>query len=360
MQSPDFAALNLTRYPTKHDKALQAWDAADEYLSQFMTESGSVYLVNDSFGALHCAAEIAGISSITHINDSWCSQQAISLNSRVHPFIAPHNDSKLTNPQLILAKLPKSLSLLKAQLQQIAAQISTPIDIYFSGMQKHVGNGHLDVVKIFCPNLRYLPTQRKARLYQGTIKPETISSQATTVSVPELGIQLINQPGVFAEDTVDIGSRFFISHFTQLPAAKHVADVGCGNGLLSLAYHQHQPQAELSLYDESLAAIESARCSFQLNYPNASVSITHNDGLSNVEQLFDLILINPPFHQQNTVTTDIAFSMFAQSKDRLSSNGELWIVANRHLNYQNGLRKWFGHIECAAQNAKFIILRVRH
>ncbi|MBM5575634.1 class I SAM-dependent methyltransferase [Deefgea sp. CFH1-16] len=149
-----------------------------------------------------------------------------------------------------------------------------------------------------------------------------------------------------------------MSTFSQLPAAKTVADVGCGNGLLSLAYHQRHPDAALYLYDESKAAVASAQLSFAANFPQAAVEILHRDGLVGVAQQFDLILINPPFHQQNTITTDIAISMFTQAKQCMHADSELWVVANRHLNYQADLKKLFRRVSVMAQNAKFVILKV--
>jgi 23S rRNA (guanine1835-N2)-methyltransferase len=359
MTQLDFNALALSRYPSKHAKELRAWDAADEYLAEQLAGQQKVLLINDSFGALHRAAELAGAAAIYHINDSWCSQTAISTNSQHIAFLrfsASQPKTSVPTIDLVLAKIPKSLSLMQAQLQQLANQIATPLTLYFSGMQKHVSSGHLDMIKTCCTEVEYLPTQRKARMYKAVLSPGQTNLTPAIVEAQELNLQLHNVAGVFAEQKIDIGSRFFIEHFSRLPAALNVADVGCGNGLLSLAYHRLHPEAHLHLFDESLAAVASARLSFTHNAPNANVSILHHDGLADIAQQFDLILINPPFHQQNTVTTDIALSMFAQSKQCMGAHSELWIVANRHLNYQSDLKKWFKRIDCIAQNAKFVII----
>jgi 23S rRNA (guanine1835-N2)-methyltransferase len=349
----NFSAANLSRYPTKHAKDLQAWDAADEYLAQFIPSNADVLILNDSFGGIDCAVR-ARESSPIHINDSWCSLKAIEINS--------HNSPMMFIVQIAhcaLVKLPKSISLLEAQLKYLANQLSQPLEIYFSGMQKHVSSGHLDLLKLLCADLQYLPTERKARMYKGVLKPAKHQTQVSCLRIPELDLTLHNAAGVFAEQKLDIGSRFFIENFKLLPNAKTVADVGCGNGLLSLAYHQLHPEAALNLVDESLAAVESARLSFSFNFPEANYQVTHNDGLLGFEQVFDLILINPPFHQQNTVTTDIAMSMFAQAKSCMVPSSELWIVANRHLNYQADLKRWFRNVHAAAQNAKFVIIRAK-
>ncbi|AMC35935.1 class I SAM-dependent methyltransferase [Janthinobacterium sp. B9-8] len=349
----DFAALNLLRYPAKHAKDLRAWDASDEYLAEFIRADAPALLINDAFGALHCAV---GVNAF-HINDSWCSRHAIEINSQQS--FTPYTGQAVAYG---LVKLPKSLSLFEAQLQQVARHLNVPLTLYFSGMQKHVSSGHLDIIKSCCDEVEYLPTQRKARMYTACLRPSHIVATPYLQAAPELGLTLRNAPGVFAEQKVDIGSRFFTEHFDRLPSAETVADVGCGNGLLSLAYHRLHPKAELHLFDESLAAVESAQLSFAANFPDASCQIQHGDGLSSAVadgKFFDLILINPPFHQQNTVTTDIALSMFAQAKQCMTANSELWIVANSHLNYQAALKKNFRQIELVAQNAKFVIIKAK-
>jgi 23S rRNA (guanine1835-N2)-methyltransferase len=349
----DFAALNLLRYPAKHAKDLRAWDASDEYLAEFIRADAPALLINDAFGALHSA--VGG--SAFHINDSWCSRHAIEINSQQS--FTPYSGQALA---YALVKLPKSLSLFEAQLQEVARHLSAPLAIYFSGMQKHVSSGHLDIIKSYCDEVEYLPTQRKARMYRALLRPAQFASQPYQQLLPELGITLCNAPGVFAEQKIDIGSRFFIEHFDRLPSAETMADVGCGNGLLSLAYHRLHPKAGLYLYDESLAAVTSARLSFTTSFPAANFQIEHGDGLASAVaagKTFDLILINPPFHQQNTVTTDIALSMFAQAKQCMTAHSELWIVANRHLNYQAALKKNFRQIELIAQNAKFVIIKAK-
>ena len=351
----DFSAQNLLRYPTKHAKELRAWDASDEYLAQFIRSDEPVILVNDAFGALHCAA--GEQAARYHINDSWCSCHAIEINSRQS--VVPWSGQALDYG---LVRLPKSLSLFAAQLQQIAKHLTAPLTLYFSGMQKHVSNGHLTIIKSCCDEVDYLPTQRKARMYSARLRPGQEVAQPCLQAIPELGLTLHNAPGVFAEQKTDIGSRFFIEHFDRLPGVASVADVGCGNGLLSLACHRLHPGAAYYLFDESLAATESARLSFAANAPDATYQIQHGDGLSGAVangQTFELILINPPFHQQNTVTTDIALSMFSQAKQCMTASSELWIVANRHLNYQGALKKNFRHITLVAQNAKFVIIKAK-
>ncbi|MEH6474017.1 MAG: methyltransferase, partial [Halopseudomonas sp.] len=71
----------------------------------------------------------------------------------------------------------------------------------------------------------------------------------------------------------------------------------------------------------------------------------------------DLILNNPPFHQQQTVGGHIAKQMFGDAKRVLRHDGELWVIGNRHLGYHVQLRKLFGNCELVASNPKFVVLK---
>ena len=85
-----------------------------------------------------------------------------------------------------------------------------------------------------------------------------------------------------------------------------------------------------------------------------------NDGLYNfADDSVDLILCNPPFHQQHTIDEQTARAMFIESKRCLRQHGELWVVANRHLRYQVSLKHLFGQCAVVAAGPRFTLFRAR-
>ena len=70
----------------------------------------------------------------------------------------------------------------------------------------------------------------------------------------------------------------------------------------------------------------------------------------------DIVLCNPPFHQQHAVTGHIASQMFTDAKRVLKQGGRLRIVANRHLGYADVLKRLFGNCQQLAADPKFVIL----
>jgi 16S rRNA (guanine1207-N2)-methyltransferase len=41
----------------------------------------------------------------------------------------------------------------------------------------------------------------------------------------------------------------------------------------------------------------------------------------------------------------------------LKKNGQFWVIGNRHLNYQQTLKKMFANVRLAAENPKFVIIK---
>ena len=174
---------------------------------------------------------------------------------------------------------------------------------------------------------------------------------------------IFNHANVFSRESLDIGTRFFLQHIPQNEKYKTIIDLGCGNGIVGLIAAERNPQANILFYDVSFMAVESARQTFENAVSESLLSTTKvefkvNDCLTGVaENSADLILNNPPFHQDNAVGDEVAWNMFLQSKKVLKKNGELLVVGNRHLGYHIKLKKIFGNCGVVATNKKFVILK---
>ena len=105
-------------------------------------------------------------------------------------------------------------------------------------------------------------------------------------------------------------------------------------------------------------AIASASENFQHAFAQTrSVEFSANDCLQDVaSNSQDLVLINPPFHQQHSVGDAIAWKMFKDAQRVLVAGGELRLVGNRHLAYHAKLKKLFGNCESIAATSKFVVL----
>ncbi|MEH6346789.1 MAG: methyltransferase [Bermanella sp.] len=342
-------------------QSLRAWDAADEYLISLIHESFShqpLTLFNDQFGALAIALEP---QVKTWINDSFCAKSALQINQQQNEQTslitqASPLDNWPQQPSLGVMKLPKNLSYLHHLLEGCAK--SNISKVLIAGMMKHLPKNILGYLQKFGGVKRH-PFKKKATIYELDIKQITPSLYPKSNQLA--GMDLVSHANVFGRDKLDPGAQFFIENIKSLPLAHHVADLCCGSGILGLKYMQHHLVAENSIkmefFDESFMAVKSAELSWAKNNLNGEASFHWNDGLDQENnQKYDLILCNPPFHEEHTVGDHISKRLFKDAKQQLKSSGKLIVVGNRHLGYHVSLKTYFKNVKQIAANGKFILL----
>jgi 16S rRNA G1207 methylase RsmC len=164
---------------------------------------------------------------------------------------------------------------------------------------------------------------------------------------------------VFSRESLDIGARFFMNYLPQGKKPLRVIDLGCGNGVIGLSVLAKMPNAKVTFVDESAMAVASARFNIAQNLPEqlGQCEFIQSDCLSGFDSnSTDLVLCNPPFHQAQAITDHIAWQMFLDAKRCLRVGGELRIIGNRHLGYEEKLQRLFENCKLISNNKKFVIL----
>lgn len=364
-----FAQLDLLRYPEQNNSPLQAFDAADEYLLKHLSscqlpENPHALILNDSFGAL--AANLCSHMTVHSSGDSFLAHQGLRSNlsrnqldqNSVH--IIPSDQAFAGPYDCVLICVPKTLALLEEQLIRLQSHISQDTIIVAAGMVKHLPRSAGDLMQRYIGPVQASLAEKKARLLFVTPTAQT-QAQSPYPSIYQLDkpqISLRNHAGVFCREALDIGTRFFLPHLPSNLGDAQVADLGCGNGVLGIACALNNPQAQLHMVDESYMAVQSAQENWQQALSERPVTIYAGDGLGAEQtESLDIVLCNPPFHQQQVVGDFLARRMFQQSHRALKKGGQLWIVGNRHLGYHVTLKRMFREVEQIAANAKFVILK---
>jgi len=373
MTAPDFENLHLERYPSTSDKNLRAWNAADEYLTSlfeqysFNSES-KILIINDQFGAISCSLsqQYANIQ-IHNWTDSFLSKTAIEKNlerNKLPPMskFVDQCSSKLRSELIfdyVFIRTPKHNSLLEFQLNTITSHINLDTVIVATGMTKEIHNSTTTLFENIIGPTKTSLAKKKARLvYPNPLNIKENESPINSVveyKIEEYEITSYGFAGVFSREKLDIGSRVLLKHLPETTEKQKLMDLGCGAGILGTIAAKQNPSLNVSFSDESFLAIESAKMTFEKNTSQtANYFIT--DVLEGVEDRdFDHILCNPPFHQQNVQTLSIANKMFRQSARKLKSNGELRVVANRHLKYRPMLNQYFKRVKIISDDPKFVV-----
>lgn len=362
--------FELERIPP--NPQLQAWDAADQYLLnrlaelQILTQQSRLLILNDNFGALSVA--LADYQPVM-VNDSFLSRQALSRNLQLNGYepdrVTFNNGLQLPPGEfdIILIKIPKSQALLEHQLYALRELIGFDTRIIAAGMSRAI---HSSTLKLFETILGPTTTSlawKKSRLIYVSRDQSLNQGQSpypdNFIVETDREFKISNHANLFSRERLDNGSRLLIENMPVSNRYQRIVDLGCGNGILGLIADSVNPEAELLFVDESHMAVDSARINFEAAFGkerNADFKVTNC--LQGVASEFaDLILNNPPFHQQHSVGDSIAWQMFTDSRKVLKTGGELWVVGNRHLAYHAKLKKIFGNCEQVASNKKFVLLK---
>lgn len=399
MLSPFFVndkQLKLSRFPLAQvNRSLQAWDASDEYLlnhikeEKLISDTTRVLIFNDAFGALTTSFSAPLVMSspdslsenlsdnktqVFCINDSYVSSQGIAYNisqNQLNNANITQLDSLESLPSdidVILFKIPKSKSLLIAQLIQIKKSIeqnNLDKDTVFiaADRAKDIHSSTLTLFEKYLGTTTTSLAVKKARLVFCQFNQKQIheSPFPTVWSLTNKSLNrdfvISNHANVYAREKLDIGARYFIENLPDVDKNSRVIDLGCGNGVIGLTILASQPTACIQFVDESHMAIASAQMNIEKNLPELATQCQFhlNDCLTNIESnSVDLILCNPPFHQQAATTDHIAWQMFKDSHRVLKKGGELRIIGNRQLAYHIKLKRIFGNEKLIASNDKFV------
>ncbi|MDC5807614.1 methyltransferase [Vibrio europaeus] len=362
--------LSLYRYPKRNNETLQAWDAGDEYLINHVEElelpsNQNILIINDHFGALCCW--FSQRHNVTLMSDSFISHQGASANLKANscPTITYLTTMSQipSNVDLVLCQLPKSNRHLVWLLSQLRDTLDSSVPVIAVNKAKEI---HTSTLKLFEKHLGETKTSlawKKHRLVFSNANSQTPIkvSPDTRWCVDNEQIELNNLPNVYSGESLDLGARIMLEHLPQNPALKHVLDLGCGNGVLSIKMGQLNPQIKMTCVDESFMAVESTQQNLIANLgKEREIDCIANNCLDGMPAKdVDMVMCNPPFHQQQAITDHIAWQMFCDAKQILSVGGQLLVIGNRHLGYDGKLSRLFGksNVKVVASNKKFVILQ---
>ena len=167
-----------------------------------------------------------------------------------------------------------------------------------------------------------------------------------------------SKPGLFAWDHVDEGSALLLK---TLPNNLHgyVADLGAGWGCLSVqVLKTHENILGLEAFEADRDAVDAAR----RNIGNVNVPFRPKVFWQDVTQgvgdrRFDFVLMNPPFHEGREPDPTIGMKFISAAARGLKVDGQLWLVANRQLPYEELLQEVFDSTQQVTQDGNYKVIK---
>ncbi|MEO8460254.1 MAG: methyltransferase [Dokdonella sp.] len=158
----------------------------------------------------------------------------------------------------------------------------------------------------------------------------------------------VSRPGLFAWDRIDPASALLVS---QLPAtlSGRVADLGAGYGYLAA---QIVPRcvrvSAIDLYEAEARALDPARINMRSatidRGDDVSIDVIWHDVTTGIPYKYDAIVSNPPFHQGREDQPELGRAFIVAAANALLPTGQFWMVANRHLAYEETLARHFRNV----------------
>ncbi len=144
-------------------------------------------------------------------------------------------------------------------------------------------------------------------------------------------------PGVFSADEVDVASALLADALPEKMGRK-VADFGAGWGFLSAHILTKQNVEEVHLVEANHMALECAK----RNVTDPRALYHWADAMVwKPKTKLDTIVMNPPFHMGRAADPALGRAFISAAARLLAPSGQLWMVANRHLPYEDTLAQHF-------------------
>ena len=257
--------------------------------------------------------------------------------------------------------VPKSKELLNYLLHTVAATLPQGASVFLVGEKKAGVERAAKQLQPFGKTVK-LDSARHCQLWQLTlncdVKKKALADWAQTysVSTPKGDLTVCALPGVFSQNRLDVGTAVFLPYLSKVTSGK-IADFGCGAGVISAYLAKLNPNNRIFALDVDAFALASTKMTFEHNQLEPEqLEIKAVTGIEDAPLFLHAIVSNPPFHQGIQTHYDASETLCKTSRRHLKSGGELWIVANRFLNYPMLIEQSFGQCVTKTDQQGFKVL----
>lgn len=257
--------------------------------------------------------------------------------------------------------VPKSKELLTYLLHEVATHLPKNHDIFLVGEKKGGVERAAKQLQPYGQTLK-LDSARHCQMWHTRLtqnvaeKPLKAWVKTYEIQVNDQHLTICALPGVFSQNHLDIGTAVLLPYLEQVKSGT-LADFGCGAGVISCYLAKLNPANVIHALDIDAFALKSTEMTFKQNNIEAEqFHITAVTGIQDAPKGLKAIVSNPPFHQGIQTNYDASEQLCKQAKAHLSLRGQLWIVANRFLNYSNILEQHFSYCTVKADQKGFKVL----
>jgi 16S rRNA G1207 methylase RsmC len=257
--------------------------------------------------------------------------------------------------------VPKSKELLNYILHVVVSHLQLGQNVFLVGEKKGGVERAAKQLQPYGKTLK-LDSARHCQFWQMKIekteqlKPLEHWLKSYTVQIDQDQLKVCALPGVFSQDHLDVGTAVLVPYLSQVKSGK-IADFGCGAGIISAYLAKLNQNQQIFALDVDAFALRSTELTFQKNNLDLNqLTLQPVTGFRDAPKDLDAIVSNPPFHQGIHTNYDASEELCQLASVHLKNSGELWIVANRFLNYPPLIEQSFGQCMVKADQQGFKVL----
>ncbi|MDO5635544.1 MAG: methyltransferase [Micrococcus sp.] len=404
-------ASRLQRWPLPASRERVAHTAADTLVLDTLAgweemgrASGALTVLNDQHGAVALPVLAArgaggadgdmstGSYTVRVGVDEASAARSIRANAErlglAEPDVMGVTAEALAGARTVLLSLPRSLAALDFYAGLIATHADPDVLVLAAGRDKHMTPSMNEVLSRWFGEVLAGRGRSKSRVLtavrprRGRAVPGQTQRSHRLEGIGDLVLSA--GPLTFGGPGIDPGTRRLVGALAQrrpdLPAVGEravttasglrvtvptpapeltadVLDLGCGNGLLTLAAARLWPQARILASDHSADAVASTRATAELNGVGDRVHVQHDDAAASVpEHSVRVVLLNPPFHDGTAVDASVGQRLIREAGRVLVPGGSLWCVVNAHLNPRPLVESAVGPTRQVLRDRSFVVL----
>ena len=109
----------------------------------------------------------------------------------------------------------------------------------------------------------------------------------------------------------------------------------------------------MDVYEAEARALECAKLNLSSFEKSIEIYYCWHDVTRGVQGPYDFVISNPPFHQGALEVQAVGQAFIEAAAKSLKPNGRFYMVSNRHLPYEAGLKKHFSQVNVLAMREGF-------
>lgn len=263
--------------------------------------------------------------------------------------------------EAVVVFLPKEKALAEFLFQQLASQLPLNTQVFIVGANDSgIRALFKKSIQGFAPLHKYASGSHCQLLTTELLSTlpfdAELSVRSVDLSVQQQSHQVFFLPGVFGENRLDSGTEFLLANMPTNVSGK-VLDFGCGSGVISAWLAANRNISQLLASDLSTLAVTAAH--HTLNKVDIAHEVRLSDGFQHIDERFDWVITNPPFHQGKNTDYRITSDFIRALKNHLRPGGRVVMVANNFLPWPSLLQAEFKHVETIAHNQRFTVTLAR-